>query len=76
MKINAALVGIVLGGLINVGNAAAPASDDPFIWLEEVHSERALNWVKAENAKTDGVLERDPRFQQLFHDYLRRVGVR
>jgi len=27
-----------------------------------------MKWVKAENAKTDGVLERDPRFNQLFHD--------
>lgn len=30
------------------GSAAA----DPFLWLEEVNGTRALDWVKAENAKT------------------------
>jgi prolyl oligopeptidase len=68
MKINAFFVGFALCGLINVGHAAAPPPDDPFIWLEEAHSERAMNWVKAENAKTAGVLEQDPRFKPLFQD--------
>ncbi len=27
-----------------------------------------MNWVKSENAKTDGVLEQDSRFKTLFHD--------
>ena len=28
------------------------ASDDPFLWLEDVHSTRAMDWVKKENAVT------------------------
>jgi len=48
--------------------AAPPPAEDPFIWLEEAHGERAMNWVKAENVKTDAVLERDTRFKALFHD--------
>jgi prolyl oligopeptidase len=68
MKISTFFGGFALSGLITIGTAATAGSDDPFIWLEEVHSERAMNWVKAENAKTDGVLERDPRFEQLFRD--------
>src|SRR5580704_17469482 len=48
--------------------AAPPPAEDPFIWLEEPHGERAMNWVKAENVKTDAVLERDTRFKALFHD--------
>ena len=67
MKINALFVAITYVA-INVGVAAAPPVDDPFLWLEEAHSERAMTWVKAENAKTDGVLERDPNFNALFHD--------
>ena len=27
------------------------AENDPFIWLEETRSERALEWVEAENQK-------------------------
>ena len=41
---------------------AAPAADDPYIWLETVDSPRAMDWVRAENRKTLGELEADPRF--------------
>ena len=44
---------------------AAPASD-PFLWLENVHGARALTWVKAENAKTLAVLQRDPHFAPFY----------
>ncbi|WP_118855756.1 prolyl oligopeptidase family serine peptidase [Sphingomonas mesophila] len=42
--------------------AAQSASDYPLAWLEEIEGEKALNWARAENAKTLGVLEADPRF--------------
>ncbi|GMN04035.1 prolyl oligopeptidase family protein [Erythrobacter sp. MTPC3] len=38
---------------------------DPYIWLEEARSEKALEWVENENERTLGVLEADPRFEQL-----------
>jgi prolyl oligopeptidase len=41
------------------------AAPDPYLWLEEVHGARAVDWVKAENAKTVGVLEGDARFANL-----------
>ncbi len=44
----------------------AAAAVDPYLWLEQVDSERALNWVRAENAKTQGVLEKDPRYATLY----------
>jgi prolyl oligopeptidase len=67
MKISPLLLGCASCAIFNL-SPATPAKEDPFIWLEEAHSERAMNWVKAENAKTDAVLERDPRFKTLFHD--------
>jgi prolyl oligopeptidase len=30
----------------------APAGDDPFLWLEDIHGDRALDWVKQQNAAT------------------------
>ncbi len=48
-----------------MGAAAPPGPHDPFLWLEEVSSPRALAWVNAENAKTLAVLQRDPRFATL-----------
>ena len=59
--------------------AAAPAAPeaaewqapaDPYLWLEDVGGARAMDWVKAENAKTVAVLEKDPRFEGLYADAL------
>ncbi|MFN4175477.1 prolyl oligopeptidase family serine peptidase [Phenylobacterium sp.] len=44
---------------------SAIAQDDPYLWLEEVESPRALAWAEAENARTAGVLETDPRYQPM-----------
>ncbi len=50
-------------------DAATPA-DDPFAWLEQVDDTRAMDWVRAENAKTAAVLENDPRYPELFKEAL------
>ncbi|MGE3143401.1 MAG: prolyl oligopeptidase family protein [Hyphomonadaceae bacterium] len=41
---------------------------DPYLWLEEVEGPRALDWVRAENARSLGVLEADARYPQLLAD--------
>jgi prolyl oligopeptidase len=41
----------------------APAFADPFRWLEEIDSSRALAWVEARDAKTLADLKSDPRFE-------------
>jgi len=75
MKFNFLLALFGFSAALSVGVAAAPiagaapaAGADPFLWLEQAHGQRAMQWVKAENVKTDAVLERDPRFKVLFHD--------
>ncbi|MBS0367184.1 MAG: S9 family peptidase [Proteobacteria bacterium] len=37
-------------------------SEDPYLWLEDVHGERPLAWVKAQNARTEAVLQSDPDY--------------
>ncbi|HEY8329597.1 MAG TPA: prolyl oligopeptidase family serine peptidase [Rhodanobacter sp.] len=32
--------------------AATPTSDDPFLWLEDIHGARALDWVRQQNTAT------------------------
>ncbi len=44
--------------------------DDPFLWLEEVEGEAALAWVRAENARSLGLLEADPRYAAMYRDAL------
>ena len=36
---------------------------DEFLWLEEVWGERAIAWVKQQNAKTEAVFKADPRYE-------------
>ena len=50
--------------------SGAKADDDPFLWLEGVESPDALNWVRAQNARSLAVLEKDPRFEALKEDAL------
>jgi len=58
-------------GSAQVSPSPSPdASADPYVWLEDVNGARSMEWVKAENAKTLGVLEKDPRFAGLAADAL------
>jgi prolyl oligopeptidase len=41
---------------------------DPYLWLEDVYGGRAMEWVKAQNAKTNTVLENDPHYRSLLDD--------
>jgi prolyl oligopeptidase len=52
------------------GPAQPAAGRDPFAWLEAVDGEQAMQWVRAENAKTAAVLEADPRYRSLLADAL------
>ncbi|MFT3907425.1 MAG: prolyl oligopeptidase family serine peptidase [Steroidobacteraceae bacterium] len=47
---------------MSVHAAETPTADDPYLWLEQVDSPQALDWVKKENARTVAVLEQDARF--------------
>ena len=53
-----------------IAHAETPPAD-PFIWLEDVSSPRAMDWVHAENAKTLNVLQGDARFAGLYGDALK-----
>ncbi len=42
---------------------ATPAADpDPYRWLEDVHGERALAWVRERNAHSEGILQAAPGY--------------
>ena len=48
-------------GMLNVAPASA-GDDDPFLWLEEIQGEKAMAWVKAQNARTTAELEAVPEY--------------
>lgn len=49
---------------------SALAEDDPFLWLEEVESERALDWVRGQNAETYEQLTDNQLYEQLYSEAL------
>jgi len=63
----------LLAGLIVSGTAAAKETampQDPYAWLEDVTGAKPLEWVKAQNAKTEARLTAEPGFQA------REAGIR
>ncbi|HRE44393.1 MAG TPA: prolyl oligopeptidase family serine peptidase [Terricaulis sp.] len=63
------------GALALAACASSPAAtethrmtEDPYLWLEEIEGERALAWVREQNARSLAVLEADPRYAALYAD--------
>ena len=58
---------------------ASPASDatlpplpaDKYLWLEDVDSPRAMDWVKAEDARSLKVIEADPHYATYYAEALK-----
>ena len=46
-------------------HAQTPSPDDPYLWLEEVQGEKALNWVRERNRESRAALEKHPRFEPM-----------
>ena len=46
-------------------------STDPYLWLEDIHGARAMEWVTAQNAKSSAVLKTDPDYQKDFDAILK-----
>ena len=42
------------------------AADDPYLWLEGIDDEQALDWVRAENQSTADRLKSGPLFDELY----------
>jgi prolyl oligopeptidase len=55
---------------------AHAAGADPYIWLEEVSSPKAMAWVESHNAVTTKALEADPRYATLYSEALAIAGAR
>jgi prolyl oligopeptidase len=56
--------------------AADTVSNDPFLWLEEVEGEKALSWVRGQNARSLPKLTQDPRYAKLEEDALNIIRAK
>jgi prolyl oligopeptidase len=58
--------------LIAASMAAHAQQEDPYLWLEDVTGDKAIAWVKAQNAVTQPAIESSPGFKAL-HERLLAV---
>ncbi len=65
-----ALLALLLAAVAAPALARQAAPDDPYVWLEEFTSPRAMAWVEAHNAKSTAVLEADKRYPVLYQEAL------
>lgn len=64
---------LILGVFVALTLAASAIADeaaDPYLWLEEIDSERALDWARKQNAVTFEQLRDHPLFDALYDEAL------
>jgi prolyl oligopeptidase len=75
MRFGGLVLGVMLAGAIEGGWSAMGASgvkdnhknseaSDPWLWLEDIHGAKPMEWVKAQNAKSTAILQADPDYQK------------
>jgi prolyl oligopeptidase len=67
---------LLLAGLIGITAAFAAekgkSMDDPYLWLEDIHGAKPLQWVEEQNVRSRDVLKADPRYQPDY-DFILKV---
>ena len=48
-----------------ITSTAVFAQEDPYLWLEDVNGDKAISWVKEQNAKSQKLLEVSPQFASI-----------
>jgi prolyl oligopeptidase len=63
----------VASGAASVQNEkpGGASAADPYLWLEDIHGAKPLEWVKGQNAKSLAALKADPDYQKDYDAILR-----
>src|SRR5947207_2879999 len=68
------MAGAIAGAWHAMGAAKVKEADaimhDAYIWLEDVHGEKPLAWVKAQNTRSLAILKADPDYQKYYDTIL------
>lgn len=57
---------IALSALLLMTTSIATSEDDPYLWLEEVESPKALAWAEERSEKDTAVIEAVPEFTEIY----------
>lgn len=55
---------------LDESKTAVAAPEDPYLWLEDVSGDKALDWVREQNVDSKKSIESDPSFAQLENELL------
>lgn len=60
----------VLAFMAPAMTVAQQAVEDPYLWLENIEGDDALEWVREQNTRSLAELEADPRFDEMYQEAL------
>lgn len=69
-----ALVVFVLLACLDLPAQTCDSLEDPFIWLEEIESERSLEWVRKHDEATRAAFMQDADFEMIQENALKLLG--
>lgn len=79
MKLKAVATCVAAWMLMTGGHvvaATSPEPEDHLRWLEEVNGDKALAWVKQQNARTEQLLTKDPQYATVNADISKVINSR
>src|SRR6516162_5203893 len=65
---------LLCGVFAGAQKPSSSSPEDKYVWLEEVSSPRAMEWVNAENRRSMKVFESDPRWQPFVEEAVKLAG--
>ena len=66
-KVAGTVFAVAILGAAAQSHAQGPGAEqaDKYTWLEDIHGEKPMAWVKAEDARTAAVIEKQKPFAEL-----------
>lgn len=63
-------IGALSAAMATGAHAQTPMQDDPYQWLEDINGEKPMEWVRAQNARTEKALGESALYTSLYNDIL------
>jgi prolyl oligopeptidase len=76
MFVSKIALGLAAAGIAFAAVAAGAPDNDPYLWLSDIHGEKALAWVKEQNVRSEAVLKADPRYEAMRAAILQSLDIK